>query len=480
MALTPPPGRDYRALLPVLAGALWLAAASPVALALGLTPGLLLFGGGLAVLWRVEPTRAYGAVAAGGLLGMLLWLPGLAITQWWRALDSGLLSAASFLLAGRAGLELALAPPMAPSPPSGWRSEAKAALDQALVAYFSGTAAIPGGQRLATLPQRLSVLVDALDDPAVAQALTAAPPAPPHSEQRPRRAVGFRFAQITFVSGFAPPPALGAPPAWLSSTANARASAWVLRQPGPGRPWLLCVHGYRMGLAWMDLRLFRPAELFERHGYNLVVPTLPLHGVRRAGRRSGDGYLDGELTDLVYAQAQALWDLRRWLAWIRVQEPGARIGVVGYSLGGYNAALLAAHEPELEFVAAGIPVADLTALLWDHLPLPQRGYLAACGVDRARYRRLLAPVSPLTLPPRLAAERLAIFAGSADRVVPPAQPLVLARHWGVEVEWFPGGHLTFIGEPAVAAALRRLRRAAGWEDEAAVTLGAGAAETSRS
>src|SRR3546814_4593895 len=63
------------------------------------------------------------------------------------------------------------------------------------------------------------------------------------------------------------------------------------------------------------------------------LPVLPLHGPRSTGWRSGDHYLDGDMTDLVYAESQALWDLRRTLAWLRANESGARVGVYGISLG---------------------------------------------------------------------------------------------------------------------------------------------------
>ena len=164
----------------------------------------------------------------------------------------------------------------------------------------------------------------------------------------------------------------------------------------------------------------------------------------------------------LHAEAQALWDLRRHIAWIRGQDPSARIGVLGYSLGGYNASLLAAHEPNLDFVVAGIPVADFVPLLWGHLPLPHRRYFAARGLDDARLHTLLHVVSPLACKPQLPPERLHLFAGSADRVVPPDQPLRLSRHWDRPVEWYPGGHLTFRGEPGVKRCIDNAVMSAGW------------------
>src|SRR3546814_18310431 len=124
------------------------------------------------------------------------------------------------------------------------------------------------------------------------------------------------------------------------------------------------------------------------------LPVLPLHGPRSTGWRSGDHYLDGDMTDLVYAESQALWDLRRTLAWLRANEPGARVGVYGISLGGYNAALLSGYDKELDFVVAGIPVVDLAQALWSFAPPGHRAYYPEHGLPEARYRNFLKPGHP--------------------------------------------------------------------------------------
>ncbi|MGQ0585670.1 MAG: alpha/beta hydrolase family protein, partial [Gammaproteobacteria bacterium] len=183
---------------------------------------------------------------------------------------------------------------------------------------------------------------------------------------------------------------------------------------------------------------------------------------RRVGLRSGDQYLDGNPLDLLYAQLQAVWDLRRGLAWLRSQEDKPRIGVMGYSLGGYNAAVLAQHDDQLDFVIAGIPPSDLAAALWRHLPPAHRQYFEAHGLDLERYRRVLRPVSPLALPPKVAADRRYLFAGTADRLVLPDQSLALAKHWGVPVQWYQGAHLTFRGEDVVRQHIEAAMQRAGW------------------
>ena len=63
------------------------------------------------------------------------------------------------------------------------------------------------------------------------------------------QSLGFSFEHLSFESGYEPH--LGEPgrERWLSYALNREAHAWVLRHARPGRPWLVCIHGYGMGIA---------------------------------------------------------------------------------------------------------------------------------------------------------------------------------------------------------------------------------------
>ena len=53
-------------------------------------------------------------------------------------------------------------------------------------------------------------------------------------------------------------------------------------------------------------------------------------------------------------------------------------------------------------------------------------------------------VSPLALEPRIPVERLAIFGGVADRIVPPDHVRDLWEHWQrPRIHWYQGAHVTF-------------------------------------
>ena len=110
------------------------------------------------------------------------------------------------------------------------------------------------------------------------------------------------------------------------------------------------------------------------------------------------------MLDTVHAEAQAMWDLRRWLGWIRAQG-GAPIGVYGLSLGGYNAALLACLDDDLACVVAGIPATDFARAGLAARARARAARRRARGLERDRVERVLRVVSPLALEPLVPHER---------------------------------------------------------------------------
>ena len=241
---------------------------------------------------------------------------------------------------------------------------------------------------------------------------------------------------------------------------NRRAHAWMMRHPGPPRPWLIGIHGYRMGLPWMDFGLFPPRWLHHRLGLNLLLPVLPLHGPRRAGLRSGDSYMDGDFPNFIHAEAQAMHDIRSMILWLRAEHRAQTIGVLGYSLGGYNAALLSCLEEDLACIIAGIPMVDISATLWRHMPLQQKRYLESKGLGQQSVSQALRVVSPLVMSPKT--RRRYLFAGLSDRLIPPDQVQRLAEHWQLEhPAWYQGTHLSFGNEPAVTTLILRALREGG-------------------
>jgi hypothetical protein len=131
-------------------------------------------------------------------------------------------------------------------------------------------------------------------------------------------------------------------------------------------------------------------------------------------------------------------------------QTDAGIGVLGLSLGGYNAALLASLDDRLRCAILGIPLTDFARAMFRHGPALHLRGVAALGIDEDRTREVFRVVSPLALDPMVPLERRSVFAAVADRLVPADQPRDLWRHWGEpRIEWYQGAHLTFRAHPRV-------------------------------
>ncbi len=249
------------------------------------------------------------------------------------------------------------------------------------------------------------------------------------------------FYRLDFRSGYAPRPGEPGRERWLGYTANNREYALLLRHPEP-RPWLVCVHGTEMGRPALDLTAFRAWQLHEEFGLNVVMPVLPMHGPRARGLPKGAVFPGEDILDDVHATAQAVWDIRRLLSWIRLQEPNSPIGLNSLSLGGYIAGLVASLEKGLTCAILGVPVADVVEVLGRHSGLGRND-------PRRRTLELAAPigrmVSPLSLTPLVPMPGRFIYAGVADRLVHPREQVTqLWKHWGKpQIMWYPGGHIGF-------------------------------------
>lgn len=269
----------------------------------------------------------------------------------------------------------------------------------------------------------------------------AAPPPPTDVTVRPVESYGRSFERIVFDSGYEPRVGEPGRARWLGYSANNREYALLLRHREP-RPWLVCVHGAMMGRGRLDLALFRAWHLHQDLGLNLVLPVLPMHGPRAHGLPAGAAFPGQDVLDNVHATAQAVWDVRRVLSWIRAQEPDSRIGMNGISLGGYITSLVASLEDDLTCAILGVPVADMTELLGRHAGIKHDD-------PRRRTVTLAAPlgrmVSPLSLTPRVPVQGRFIYAGIADQLVHPREQVArLWEHWGrPEIVWYKGGHTGF-------------------------------------
>jgi dienelactone hydrolase len=449
-----PPRFHPEAAIPLAAGLTWLWCASSfgvVGFLFSVIPGCLLVAAGVGMLLWAGDLRIPQFAATGGLLGVPLALPAIFVAGPATAALLVALSAVSFVVAGRISLRQEPHHDDVPEPVPSLGLYAQVAADDALLSSMQVRLDVRTGEEWHRISR------EALDAAEMYEArgwlekpvdYHRAPPPLETPDLRPKVMRRRAYEHMTFDSGYEPWDGEPGRERWLSFEANRTAHAWVLRHEGAPRPWLVCLHGYQMGMAGIDLLAFEPRHFHERLGLNLVIPVLPLHGAR-AVKRSGDRFLGGDPMDSVHAEAQAMWDLRRILSWVRAQEAPA-VGALGYSLGGYQAALLSCFDEDLACVVAGIPLTDIARAVWRHAPMLHLLHAEREGIVRDHMAEVLRVVSPLVLKPRVPKERRFLFGGVADQLVTPDQVRDLWLHWErPRIEWYQGAHITFRSHPRV-------------------------------
>ena len=450
--------RFYReAWVPIAAGFAFFAYSTDLGLvgwSIALFLGSLLLASGVAELLWPGDKRTHQFAALAGAVGTVFGLLGVVSLGIGPALLLGALSASSFVAAGALSVRQEPHTDEVPEPVPSLPLAAKVAIDDALLGTMQIGVGMPRGEAQSRIQHEVAAACELFDARGWIEKPADYHLAPPPLDEvrlTPARVYGIGYERLVFESGYEPHPDEPGRDRYLARDPNRTATAWIVRDADQPRPWLVCIHGYQMGSARIDLLAFRPSWLKRRLGFNLAIPTLPFHGARKTGRRSGDGYLVGDVLDTVHAEAQAMWDIRRLLGWIRAQGAPA-IAVYGLSLGGYNTALLASLEDDLDCAIAGIPAVDFAGLSWLHAPPLQLRYAQHVGMSIDANREVLSVVSPLVLEPRVPFESRYLFGAISDRLVPPEQVRDLWRHWDrPRIAWYQGGHVTFRSERIVTA-----------------------------
>jgi len=428
-----------------------LAATVPGGLLLACAVGMVFFPGDR-LIPRTGVTGAFVGLVFAVLL--LLFAP-------LTAVFLGLLSAGAALAAARLAAEDLVVPEGLPVPELDLALSAEIALDETVLGSLTTMMGVYSKPVQPRVGKELEATLDWLraggwlENPA---AFHDAPPPVGPSAIAERRRAGLDLEVMRYASEFEPRQGAPGRDRWLAYRNN-RTSEVRIARSGRTRDWLICVHGLAMGRDWLDLRAMN-ARWLHQTGLNLAFPVLPLHGPRSInGLASGAGFISGDVSNTLHALTQTVWDVRRLVAWLR-DEGAERIGLMGLSLGGYTAALIASLEDDIDCAIAGIPAAEFGELTCYHASARALALAAAEDITPERISLALTPVSPLALPPKIARERRFIFGALADRFVPPGQVDTLWRHWDQpEIEWYPGGHLSFRFHRSVTTFVDRALRA---------------------
>ena len=330
---------------------------------------------------------------------------------------------------------------------------AQVLLDEVMIAAFRHPRLLPKDEDYAAAARDLAEAQAVLEaggwlaDP---RGYHPAPPAPDLVVHRHGQVPGLRYEHLAFPSAWEPRPGEPGRDRWLSYTANRTAHAWIARSRTPSTSWVVCVHGFGMGSnPLFDLNAFRASQL-SRAGLNVAVVVLPMHGRRSAGKALGVGFMSIDLVDSMHGLAQAAWDARRLVAWLRREQGAELVGLMGHSLGGHVVSLVAGIEPGLSCVIAGIPVVDLPDLYRRHSPPGIAREAQRYGVLGAPVDAVHRVVSPLSFDCLVPQEGRFIFAGLGDRMATFGHAHRLWMHWGrPQLATYEGGHVGFYWSGAV-------------------------------
>lgn len=207
------------------------------------------------------------------------------------------------------------------------------------------------------------------------------------------------------------------------------------------RPAVVLVHGYLGGNFAVERRVF-PVDRFIALGMDVVLFTLPFHGLRAEPARRVPRFPGADPRVTLEGFRQAAGDLLDLLAWLRRSGHRAA-GLMGMSLGGYTTSLLATLDPDLAFAVPMIPLASFSDWARDHGRLSTGP--GEADREHAALERAYRLVSPLDRAPLLEGERVLVLAAENDRITPPRHAERLAMHFAAPRLTFPGGHLLQFG-----------------------------------
>lgn len=212
----------------------------------------------------------------------------------------------------------------------------------------------------------------------------------------------------------------------------------------PDAPVVLISHGWahRM-LRTIEHLYVRP---FLKAGFAVAFVSHPMHLERTPrGSYSGELVVSADVVLTVDAFRQGVIDLIGAADWLR-SRGHSQVGVLGYSLGGYLAGIMAAVRGDWSFVVmGGAGHSPVSPILDTPLGTNVREDLAACGMDRASLERAWTIISPGAFTPKVPKERILLVAGLYDQIMLPRSVRRLWNTWDrPALHWLRRSHYTLL------------------------------------
>jgi len=218
----------------------------------------------------------------------------------------------------------------------------------------------------------------------------------------------------------------------------ARARLFTPERPTPSsRAAVIVLHGY-MGGQWLVEQSQWPIRRLVRAGLDVALCVLPFHGVRgESAHRGAPPFPSADPRMTIEACRQTVSDVRSLATWLRARG-AVSVGVMGLSLGGYLAALVATVARDVDFVCPIVPLASFAAFADEQGRLGQ-------GVERsvqiASMERAYASVSPLMRPLQINPKRALVVVADQDLITPASHGKRMAERFRCAMLTLPGGHV---------------------------------------
>ncbi|HEX2675250.1 MAG TPA: hypothetical protein VHM19_01385 [Polyangiales bacterium] len=218
---------------------------------------------------------------------------------------------------------------------------------------------------------------------------------------------------------------------------------WLRHARGP-RHCLVVLHGYMGGPYALEERMWPVRKLFDS-GLDVVFSVLPFHGARRSQKRGflPPAFPSSDPRFTIEGFRQLVLDHRALFEYLR-HSGVASIGVMGMSLGGYAASLLATLEEQLSCAVLFIPLAAIDDFA--HANGRMVGSALEQEQQREALRRAQWPVSPLARPSLVDPRKVIVLAGESDLVTGLGHAQRLTHHFHAPLVTFEGGHLLHFGK----------------------------------
>lgn len=208
-------------------------------------------------------------------------------------------------------------------------------------------------------------------------------------------------------------------------------------------PGVIVLHGL-MNITTAAYRPFLHALVAQ--GACAYIVELPYHHRRTpAGSFSGDLFHTVDLARTQNAVQQAVADVRVLLRYLR-SAGATTTGVLGFSLGAWIGGLTACCEPQLDFAMLGMPPNHLNDLVWNSVLGGQlRRHFVARGWSPENTAEFYAALDPFSYRPKLAPERMQLYAAEFDTLIALEQVHALQKAWGMpQLRTYAHGHLTIM------------------------------------